>query len=230
MGPLQCGAVFQIIFWGMLLIFGRQRETGQANGRWQAVFIFYWERGGRERGEGAELPAKKCDLVLARAEQLWHVPEDGGLGRGGWARLHSLPLGTCTRASRTKINLLRQQQHPGLDLGTSWSCVAPPRLISITGHTQDAGVICGAVLHLSAVTCLSSLPSPHSQKKRKKNWLLFIHLFITQLMDSRWHCLRRAWMIFQSYYTICMHMWSEGINNQKLVPRICIDFNVSSPP
>lgn len=53
MGPLQCSAVFPIIFWGMLLIFGRERETGQANGRWQAVFIFYRERGGRERGEGA---------------------------------------------------------------------------------------------------------------------------------------------------------------------------------
>lgn len=64
MGPLQCGAVFPIIFWGMLLIFGRQRETGQANGRWQAVFIFYQEHGGRERGEGAELLAKKCDLAL----------------------------------------------------------------------------------------------------------------------------------------------------------------------
>lgn len=64
MGPLQCSAVFPIIFSGMLLIFGRQRETGHANGRWQAVFIFYQEHGRRERGEGVELSAKKCDLVL----------------------------------------------------------------------------------------------------------------------------------------------------------------------
>lgn len=41
---------------------------------------------------------------------------------------------------------------------------------------------------------------------RKKTWLLFIHLFITQLIDSRWHCLQRAWMIFQSYYTICIYV------------------------
>lgn len=61
--PLQCSAVFPITFWGMLLIFGTRREAGQANGRWQAVFIFHQEHGGRERGEGAELSANKCDLA-----------------------------------------------------------------------------------------------------------------------------------------------------------------------
>lgn len=80
MGPLQCSAVFPIIFGGTLLIFGRQIEMGQANGRWQAVLIFYQELGGWERGEGAELSAKKCDLALVQAEWRWHVPDDGGLG------------------------------------------------------------------------------------------------------------------------------------------------------
>lgn len=103
------------------------------------------------------------------------MPEDGGLGRDGWAHLHPLPLGTHMHASRTEINMLGQRQPPGLDLGTSWSCIAPPRLISVTGHTRDASVICGVVLHLCAVTCLSPLPSPHSHKKKI---LAFVHSFI----------------------------------------------------
>lgn len=57
MEPLQCSAVFPIIFWGMLLIFGRQRETGQANGRWQAVLIFTTSMGeGRGEKELSALP------------------------------------------------------------------------------------------------------------------------------------------------------------------------------
>lgn len=160
-----------------MLIFGRQREAGQANGRWQAVFIFHQEHGGREK----ELSSLPRIVTSHEREQksfgMWQ-------GMEVWAGMAGpVYVPSCWEHAGREAGLKkpRSSSHSlqvwlWAPLGGVWGWSAP---------------LATAVSPRSAAPCLAPLPPA-----QKQNWLGFIHLFLAQLMCSAWHWPRGAHTAF----------------------------------